>query len=86
MYRLNCHLTDELGVRLSDFSERAGVTKVTVVSMALDQYLNEQEMKCKVLEQLSDPAKLAEICKLVGVPVPGSKEKACGLGLASLLD
>lgn len=74
MYRLNCHLTDELGARLGDYSERTGVTKVTVISMALDQYLNEQEAKRKVLEQLSDPAKLTEICKIMGVPVPGSKQ------------
>jgi len=71
MYRLNCHLTDELGDRLGEYCERAGVTKVTAVSMALEQYLNEQEAKCKLLEQLSDPAKLAEICKIMGVPVPG---------------
>lgn len=71
MYRLNCHLTDELGDRLGDYCERTGVTKVTAVSMALEQYLNEQEVKCKLLQQLSDPAKLAEICKIMGVPVPG---------------
>lgn len=74
MYRLNCHLTDDLGTRLGDFCERTGITKVTVVSMALDQYLNEQEAKRKLLEQLSNPARMAEICKIVGVPVPGSKE------------
>lgn len=74
MYRLNCHLTDDLGTRLGDFCERTGITKVTVVSMALDQYLNEQEAKRKLLEQLSDPARMAEICKIVGVPVSGSKE------------
>lgn len=73
MYRMNCHLTDELGARLCDYCERAGVAKVTVISMALDQYLNEQEVKRKLLEQLSDPTKMAEICKIVGVPVPGSK-------------
>lgn len=72
MYRMNCHLTDELGTRLGDYCERTGVTKVSVISTALDQYLNEQEAKCKLLEQLSDPAKLKEICKIVGVPVPGS--------------
>lgn len=72
MYRMNCHLTDELGTRLCDYCERTGVTKVSVISTALDQYLNEQEAKCKLLEQLSDPAKLKEICKIVGVPVPGS--------------
>lgn len=74
MYRLNCHLTDNLGTRLCDYCERTGVAKVTVVSSALNQYLNEQEMKCKLLEQFSDPAKMAEICKIVGVPLPDSKQ------------
>lgn len=74
MYRMNCHLTDELGARLCDYCERTGMAKVYVISMALGQYLNEQEAKRKVLEQLSDPAKLTEICKIMGVPVPGSKQ------------
>lgn len=74
MYRMNCHLTDDLGVRLGNYCERTGVSKVTVVSMALDQYLNEQEVKFKLLEQLSDPSKMAEICKIMGVSVPGSKQ------------
>lgn len=74
MYRMNCHLTDELAARLCDYCERSGMAKVYVISMALDQYLNEQEVKRKVLEQLSDPAKLTEICKIMGVPVPGSTQ------------
>lgn len=74
MYRLNCHLTDELGVRFCNYCERTGIAKVTVVSMALDQYLSEQDVKRKLLEQLSDPMKLAEICKIVGVSLPGSKQ------------
>ena len=73
MYRLNCHLTDDLGDRLANYCERAGMMKVSVVSMALDQYLNEQETKCKLLEQLSDPAKMAEICKLMGLSSSGSE-------------
>lgn len=73
MYRLNCHLTDDLGDRLGNFCERSGMLKVAVVAMALDQYLSEQEAKSKLLEQLSDPTRLAEICKIMGVPVPGSK-------------
>lgn len=73
MYRMNCHLTDELGARLCGYCERTGLAKVYVISMALDQYLNEQEAKCKLLEQLSDPVKLTEICKIMGVPVPDSK-------------
>ena len=74
MYRLNCHLSDDLGDRLGNYCERSGMLKVAVVAMALDQYLNEQEAKRNLLEQLSDPAKLAEICKIVGVPLPDSKQ------------
>lgn len=74
MYRLNCHLTDDLGDRLANYCERAGMMKVSVVSMALGQYLNEQETRCKLLEQLSDPAKMAEICKLMGLSSSGAEE------------
>lgn len=73
MYRLNCHLTDDLGGRLSNYCERAGMMKVSVVSLALDQYLKEQEVRCKLLEELSDPAKLAEVCKLMGLSSSGSE-------------
>lgn len=74
MYRLNCHLTDDLGDRLANYCERAGMMKVSVVSMALGQYLKEQEVRSKFLEQLSDPAKMAEICKLMGLSSSGSEE------------
>lgn len=74
MYRLNCHLTDDLGDRLANYCERAGMMKVSVVSAALDQYLKEQETRCKLLEQLSDPAKMAEIYKLMGLSSSGSEE------------
>lgn len=74
MYRMNCHLTDEIAARLCDYCERTGVAKVTVISMALDQYLNEQELKRKILEQFTDPEKMAEICKIVGLPASGSKQ------------
>lgn len=73
MYRLNCHLSDELGDRLANYCERSGMLKVAVVAMALDQYLNEQEVKCKLMDQLSDPVKMAEICKAMGVSGFGSK-------------
>lgn len=73
MYRLNCHLTDDLGDRLANYCERAGMMKVSVVSLALDQYLKEQEVRCKLLEELSNPAKLAEVCKLMGLPSSGSE-------------
>lgn len=74
MYRMNCHLTDELAARLCDYCERSGVAKVYVISMALDQYLNEQELKCKILEQFADPDKMAEVLKIVGLPASGSKQ------------
>lgn len=73
MYRLNCHLTDDLGDRLSNYCERAGMMKVSVVSLALEQYLKEQEVRYKVLEELSDPAKLVEVCKLMGLSSSGSE-------------
>ena len=73
MYRLNCHLTDDLGDRLANYCERAGMMKVSVVSAALDQYLKEQEVRCKLLEELSDPAKLAEVCKLMSLSSSGSE-------------
>lgn len=85
MYRLNCHLTDELGERLADYSERAGVTKVTAVAMALEQYLNVQETRFKLLEELSDPVKFAEICKIMGVSAPGDNPEVRG-SASSLLD
>lgn len=74
MYRMNCNLADDLGTRLCDYCERTGVAKVTVISLALDQYLNEQEVKRKLLERLSDPMKMAEICKIMGVSESGSKQ------------
>lgn len=74
MYRLNCHLSDDLGDRLGNYCERSGMLKVAVVAAALNQYLKEQEVRCKLLEELSDPAKMAEICKIVGLPASGSKQ------------
>ena len=74
MYRLNCHLSDDLGDRLGNYCERSGMLKVAVVAMALDQYLKEQEARCKLLDELSDPAKMAEICKIMGLSEPGSKQ------------
>lgn len=73
MYRMNCNLSDDIGARLCEYCERTGVAKVYVISMALDQYLNEQETKRKFLDQLSDPVKVAEICKFMGVSESGSE-------------
>ena len=70
MYRFNCMLSDEIASRLKGYCERAGVAKVTVVSLALDQYLSQQELRCKLMDEMSDPVKMAEICKALGLSVP----------------
>lgn len=74
MYRLNCHLSDDLGDRLANYCERSGMLKVAVVAAALNQYLKEQEVRCKLLEELSDPARMVEVCKLMGLSSSGSEE------------
>lgn len=74
MYRLNCHLSDDLGDRLANYCERSGMLKVAVVAAALNQYLKEQEVRCKLLEELSDPAKMVEVCKLMGLSSSGSED------------
>lgn len=74
MYRLNCHLSDDLGDRLSNYCERSGMLKVAVVATALNHYLKEQEVRCKLLEELSDSAKMVEVCKLMGLSSSGSEE------------
>lgn len=74
MYRLNCNLADDLAARLGEHSERTGISRVTIVSMALDQYLMQEEVKRQLMEKMSDPAKLAEVAKALGMPLPSAKE------------
>ena len=66
MYRLNCNLPDDLGCRLSDYSKKTGVAKVNVVILALNDYLNEQEYKAKLLEQMSNPNTIANLLLELG--------------------
>lgn len=73
MYRLNCNLADDIAQRLNAYADRTGVSRVNIVSMALDQYLAEQEMKRKLMEEMSDPMKMAQIYKVLGMPVPGDE-------------
>lgn len=67
MYRFNCQFSDELGERLADYSEKMGMSKVAVVTIALSEYLNTAEVKQKLLSQLGDPMQFAEMCKAMGV-------------------
>lgn len=70
MYRLNCNLADEIAERLGDYSKRTGIAKANVVAMALDQYLQEAEMKRKLMERMSDPEEMAKIFKMLGNSAP----------------
>lgn len=67
MYRLNCNLADDIAKRMNDYAERTGVSRVNIVSLALDQYLAEQELKRKLMEELSDPMNMAQIYKILGM-------------------
>lgn len=67
-YRLNCLLDASYGVRINERSEKSKLPKVAIVAMALDQFLKQADMMDKVLEELSsDPVKMAEVCKTVGI-------------------
>ena len=73
MYRLNCNLADEIAARLNDYADRTGIPRVTIVSLALDQYLMQEEAKRKMIADMGDPVKLAEIYRVLGLPMPGDK-------------
>lgn len=67
-YRLNCLLDASYGERLSERSEKSKLPKVAIVAMALDQYLKQADMLDRLQAELvSDPVKLAEVCKAFGV-------------------
>lgn len=70
MYRTNVNLTDELGARLVSYSEKTGIPRAGIIAMAVDQYLNEQEFKQKVLEELKDPEKMGVLIKSLGLEMP----------------
>lgn len=69
MYRLNCNLSDDIGKRLNDYADRTGISRVNIVSLALDHYLTQEEVKLRIMNELTDTKKLAEIYKVLGVPV-----------------
>lgn len=73
MYRFNCHLSDELGERMGKFAERAGMSKVTLVTLALNTYMDQEDMKRQLMEKMSDPYTLAEVCKAMGIEVRPEK-------------
>ena len=65
-YRLNVLLPLELGDRLSDFSVMSGMTKVAIVTAALDSYLTSQLAARKLIERLSDPEVMASVVSTLG--------------------
>lgn len=60
-YRLNVHLPLELGERLCSFCDTTGLTKVAVVSAALDSYLATAMAARQMVERLSDPMVMAAV-------------------------
>lgn len=74
MYRLNCNLSDDLATRLGEYCDRTGISRVTVVTLALNQYLMQEEVKLKLMDELTNPSKMAEVYKALGVAVPGPTE------------
>lgn len=60
-YRLNAHLPLELGERLCSFCETTGLTKVAVVSAALDSYLTTAMAARQMVDRLSDPMVMAAV-------------------------
>ena len=60
-YRLNAHLPLELGERLCSFCETTGLTKVAVVSAALDSYLTTAMAVRRMVDGLSDPMVMAAV-------------------------
>lgn len=73
-YRLNCHITTELGSRLCDYCERTGMSKVNVVMVALDNYFTQEQVRFELTEKMKDPLILAEVTKRLGIAIPGAKE------------
>ena len=60
-YRLNVHLPIDLGERLCSFCGTTGLTKVAVVSAALDSYLATAMAARQIVERLSDPMVMAAV-------------------------
>ena len=76
-YRLNAHLPLELGERLCSFCETTGLTKVAVVSAALDSYLTTAMAARQMVDRLSDPMVMAAVVSSL------SPELLSQLGLAA---
>lgn len=60
-YRLNCLLPGDLGDRLSAYASATGVTKVAIVTAALDSYLTVQNAARQMVDRLSDPMVMAAV-------------------------
>lgn len=67
-FRLNCLIDLELADRLAERSAKTKLPKVGIVTLALDQYLKQADMLDKIQAELvSNPVKLAEVCKAFGL-------------------
>lgn len=67
MFRLNVHIDDEVANRLTAYCDNKRVTKVSVVTTALLDFLDAQAVRDELLNKMKDPASLAEMAKVLGV-------------------
>lgn len=70
IYRLNCVLSADIGDKLGVVSKETGLAKVVIVAQALNLYFTQHEMQKKLVEAMSDPLKLAEVSKVLGMELP----------------
>lgn len=66
-YRLNVYLDDDLGDMLQAYVDRTRVTKVSVVTLAMREYLEAQALREALVEKMKDPQQLAMIAEKLGL-------------------
>lgn len=65
-YRFNGNFPDSFGERLNAYSVKTGIPKVTVIQLAVQRYLDEEELRERLMGQLEDPVNFAKVCKMMG--------------------
>lgn len=70
-YRLNVHINLALGERLHAYCEENDLTKLHVVTKALEDYFLQVEIRQELAEKMKDPVVMAEMAQRFGLGVPG---------------
>ncbi len=67
VYRLNCNLPEEIGNKIAEVAEKKGMTKVGVITLALNQFFETFEVQEKYLEEVKkNPALLNNLMLALG--------------------